>query len=160
MFVGKIAVSQGFLNPTFYFFRRLRQFHGSQIGSQCLRFFFGRFLALLSMNRLERFCYILHLGFGHNREYVPVEMNCAALIFGLRKHLANSFQHPQAFISNHQFHTVQPRHRSHWKKLTQLALFSFIPLAALNISRYPSSLTAIATKTATFSCSPPQFRLR
>ena len=50
--------------------------------------------------------------------------------------------------------------RSHWKKLTQLALSSFIPSAAPKTSRYPSSFTAIATNMATFSYSPPQLRRR
>ena len=46
------------------------------------------------------------------------------------------------------------------EKLTQLALSSFIPSAAPRTSRYPSSLTAIATRMATFSNSPPQLRRR
>ena len=46
------------------------------------------------------------------------------------------------------------------EKLTQLALSSFIPSAAPKTSRYPSSFTAIATRMATFSNSPPQFRRR
>ena len=54
----------------------------------------------------------------------------------------------------------RPLPRSHWKKLTQLALSSFMPSAAPKTSRYPSSFTAIATKTATFSYSPPQLRFR
>ena len=54
----------------------------------------------------------------------------------------------------------KPRLRSHWKKLTQLALSSFIPSAAPKTSRYPSSFTAIATRMATFSNSLPQFRRR
>ena len=58
------------------------------------------------------------------------------------------------------FTPSKPRPRSHWKKLTQLALSSFMPSAAPKTSRKPSSFTAIATKTATFSYSPPQLRRR
>ena len=58
------------------------------------------------------------------------------------------------------FTPSRPRPRSYWKKLTQLALSSFMPSAAPKTSRYPSSLTAIATRMATFSNSPPQLRRR
>ena len=58
------------------------------------------------------------------------------------------------------FTPSKPRPRSHWKKLTQLALSSFMPSAAPKTSRKPSSFTAIATKIATFSYSPPQLRRR
>ena len=58
------------------------------------------------------------------------------------------------------FTPSKPRPRSHWKKLTQLALSSFMPSAAPKTSRKPSSFTAIATRIATFSYSPPQLRRR
>ena len=58
------------------------------------------------------------------------------------------------------FTPSSPRPRSHWKKLTQLALSSFMPSVAPETSRKPSSFTAIATKTATFSYSPLQLRRR
>ena len=49
------------------------------------------------------------------------------------------------------FTPSKPRPRSHWKKLTQLALSSFMPSAAPKTSRKPSSFTAIATKTETWT---------
>ena len=58
------------------------------------------------------------------------------------------------------FTPSRPRPRRHWKKLTQLALSYFMLSAAPRTSRYPSLFTAIATRTATFSNSPPQLRCR
>lgn len=60
----------------------------------------------------------------------------------------------------HQLYYIQAATCSHWKKPIQLALSSFIPSAAPKALRYPSSFTAIATRMATFSSSPPQLRLR
>ena len=47
------------------------------------------------------------------------------LIFGVRKHLAHGLQHPYALVANDELYAVQAAPRSHWKKLTQLALYSF-----------------------------------
>ena len=54
-----------------------------------------------------------------------VEMHRAALIFGVWKHLAHGLQHPHALVANDELYAVQAAPRSHWKKLTQLALYSF-----------------------------------
>ena len=51
---------------------------------------------LLCVDRLEHFRYDFDLGFRHNRENVAVEMHRAALVFGVRKHLAHGLQHPHA----------------------------------------------------------------
>ena len=90
----------------------------------------GCLLALLGVDRLEHFCHIFHLGFGHNREHIPVEMNHTALVLCLRKRLSHSFQHTQTLVSNNEFDALKASALSHWKKLTQLALSSFIPSAA------------------------------
>ena len=113
----------------------------------------GRLFALLGVDRLEHFCHNFDLGFGHNRENVAVEMHRAALVFGVRKHLAHGLQHPHALVADDELPPFRPRPRSHWKKLTQLALSSFMPSAAPKTSRKPSSFTAIATRIATFSYS-------
>ena len=59
------------------------------------------------MDRLEHLGYQLYLGARNNRKHIPVEMNGAALVFGIREYLSHSFQHTQALISNNEFHAVQ-----------------------------------------------------
>lgn len=54
----------------------------------------------------------------------------ASLIFGVKAHFAHSLQHPQALIVHYRLHTVQTPARNHCKKLTKLALSSFIPSVA------------------------------
>ena len=44
------------------------------------------------------------LGFGHNRENVAVEMHRAALVFGVREHLAHSLQHPHALVADNELY--------------------------------------------------------
>ncbi len=48
---------------------------------------------LLGVDRLEHFCYNFDLGFRHNRENIAVEMYRAALVFGVREHLAHGLHH-------------------------------------------------------------------
>ena len=88
----------------------------------------GRLFALIGVERLEHFHYNFDLGFRRNRENIAVEMHRAALVFGVREHLAHGPFMP--------------------------------PSAAPKTSRKQSSFTAIATRIATFSYSPPQLRLR
>ena len=52
------------------------------------------------------------------------------------------------------------RPRSHWKKLTQLALVLFHALSGTQDLTVSILMTAIATRIATFSYSPPQLRRR
>ena len=59
------------------------------------------------MDRLEHFCHNFDLGFGHNRENVAVEMYRAALVFGIREHLAHGLQHPHALVADDELYTVQ-----------------------------------------------------
>lgn len=59
----------------------------------------------LGVNCFEHFAYILSLGFGHNRKHVPVEVNDATLVFGLREHFSHRFQHPQALVSHDELYT-------------------------------------------------------
>ena len=54
--IGKITVSQRFLDTILYFLRGLLQLHFSQLSNHSFRFFTGRLLALLGMDRLK------HLG--------------------------------------------------------------------------------------------------
>ena len=157
---GKIAVGQRFLDAVLDLLGSLLQLHGAQLGNDSLRLLAGRLLTLLGVDRLEHFCHNFDLGFGHNRENVAVEMHRAAwyLASGNTSPTASSI--PMHLSPTMSFTPSKPRPRSHWKKLTQLALSSFMPSAAPKTSRKPSSFTAIATKTATFSYSPPQLRRR
>ena len=56
-------------------------------------------------------------------------MHRAALVFGVREHLSHGLQHPHALVADDELYAIKPRPQSHWKKLTQLALPSFIPSA-------------------------------
>ena len=59
------------------------------------------------MDRLEHFRYNFDLGFGHNGENIAVEMHRAALVSGVREHLAHGLQHPQALVADDKLHAVQ-----------------------------------------------------
>ena len=104
---GKIAVSQRFLNAVLDLLGSFLQFHGAQLGDHGFRLLTGRFFALLGVDRLEHFCHNFDLGFGHNRENVAVEMHRAALVFGVREHLAHSLQNPHALVTDDELHAVQ-----------------------------------------------------
>ena len=85
----------------------LLQFHGAQLDSHGLCLLAGRFFALLGVDRLEHFCHNFCLGFGHNRENIAVEMHRAALVFGVREHLAHGLHHPHALVTDDEFYAVQ-----------------------------------------------------
>ena len=53
----------------------------------------GRLFALIGVERLEHFHYNFDLGFRRNRENIAVEMHRAALVFGVREHLAHGLLH-------------------------------------------------------------------
>ena len=59
------------------------------------------------MDRLEHLGYQLYLGARNDRKHIPVEMNGAALVFGIREYFSHCFQHTQALISDNEFHAVQ-----------------------------------------------------
>ena len=59
------------------------------------------------MDYLEHFCHNFDLGFRHNRENIAIEMHCAALVFGVREHLAHGLQHPYALVADDEFYAVQ-----------------------------------------------------
>lgn len=59
------------------------------------------------LDRLEHFCYNFDLGFRHNRENITVEMHRAALVFGVREHLAHGLQHSHALVVDDEFYAVQ-----------------------------------------------------
>lgn len=89
MLAGKIAVGQRLLNAVLDLLGSLLQLHGAQSGNHGLCLLAGRLFALLGVDRLEHFCHNFDLGFGHNRENIAVEMHRAALVFGVREHLAH-----------------------------------------------------------------------
>lgn len=156
----KIAIGQRFLNPIFYLLCCLRQLHGSQLRDDSSGFLSRRFLTLLSMNGFDHLGDELHLGLWHVTEYISVEVNDTALVFSVWKDFFRRFQHTQTLVPDNELHAVETAAFQPLKEADQLALSSFIPSAALRTSRKPSSLTTIATKTATFSYSLPQFRRR
>ena len=90
MLRGEVTVGQRFLNAIRYFLRSLRQLHGLQFGNHCGGLLPGCFLALLGVDCFEHLRHIFDFGFGHNREYVSVEMHHTALVLGLGKHLSHS----------------------------------------------------------------------
>ena len=59
------------------------------------------------LDRLEHFCYNFDLGFRYNRENIAIEMHRAALVFGVREHLAHGLHHPHALVADDELHAVQ-----------------------------------------------------
>ena len=96
---GKVTIGQCLINAVLDLLGGLLQFHGVQLGDHGFRLLAGRFFALLGVDRLEHFCHNFDLGFGHNRENIAVEMHRAALVFGVRKHLAHGLQHLHALLA-------------------------------------------------------------
>ncbi len=72
----------------------LLQLHGAQFGNDFFSLLAGCLFALPGVDRLEHFCHNFDLGFRQNRENIAIEMHCAALVFGVREHLAHGLQHP------------------------------------------------------------------
>lgn len=107
MLAGKIAVGQRFLNAALDLLGSLLQLHGAQSGNDRFSLVAGRLFALLCVDCLEHFCYNFDLGFRRNRENIAVEMHRAALVFGVREHLAHSLQHPHALVADDEFYAVQ-----------------------------------------------------
>ena len=59
------------------------------------------------MDRLEHLGYQFYLGTRNNGKHIAVKMDCATLVFGVRKHFSHGFQHTQALVPNNEFHAVQ-----------------------------------------------------
>lgn len=109
MLAGKIAVDQSFLNAVLDLLGSLLQFHGAQSGNDRFSLVAGRLFALLGVDRLEHFCHNFDLGFRHNRENIAVEMHRAALIFGVREHLAHGLHHhPHALVADDETYGYRP----------------------------------------------------
>ena len=96
MLAWEVAVGQRLLNAILHFLRCFFQFHRFQLGDDSACLLTRGFLALLRMDRFKHFCHNFDLGFGNNRENIAVEMHRAALVFGLREHLAHCLQHSHA----------------------------------------------------------------
>ena len=58
----------------------------------------------LNRKRSEGKPFYFDLGFGHNREHIAVEMHRAALVFGIREHLAHGLQHSHALVAGDELH--------------------------------------------------------
>ena len=100
-------IGQRLLNAVLDLLGGLLQLHGAQLGDHSLRLLAGRLFALLGVDRLEHFCHNFDLGFGHNRENVAVEMYRAALVFGVREHLAHGLQHSHTLVADDELYAVQ-----------------------------------------------------
>ena len=59
------------------------QLHFLQLSNNSFCLFAGSFLALLGVDRLEHLGYNFSFGTRNNREHVAVEMDSAALVFGI-----------------------------------------------------------------------------
>ncbi len=77
--------------------------------SAATAFAFSREAFLLSCAwiALSIFCHNFDLGFRHNRENITVEMHRAALLLGVREHLAHGLHHPHALVADDEFYAVQ-----------------------------------------------------
>ena len=157
----KIHIGQGFLDSVLHLFGSFGKLHRPEFFRYLERFFTSSILALLCMDRLEHKRYRFHLVTGRNRKYISVKMNCTTLISGIRKDFWNSFKHAEVLVANDQSNTSKPAFlQPYEEKERQLSRSSFIPSAAPRISRQPSWLTPMATRTETFWISPPQLRFR
>lgn len=160
VFTGKLTVGQRFLNAILHLLGSLFQLHRMQLLHHGVGFLPGSVLAFLGVDCLEHLGYQFYLGAGRDGEHIAVKVYGTTLVLSFWEYFSHSLQHPLALVANHQFDPIQATVTQPLEKLTQLALSSFIPSAALNTSRYPSSFTAIVTRMATFSNSPPQLRRR
>ena len=113
MLRGEVAVGQRFLNTILHLFGNLFQLHVFQFSDNSFSLFPGSLLALLGVDRLEHLGYQLYLGARNNRKHIPVEMNGAALVFGIREYLSHSFQHTQHLSPTMSFTPFRPRLLSH-----------------------------------------------
>lgn len=107
VFAGKIAVGKRLLNALLHLLGSFFQFYGTQFFYHGSDFLTGSFLARLSMDRFGHFGHQLHLGARRCREDITVEVDRIPLVFSFRKHFANGLQHTKAFVSNHQFNSIQ-----------------------------------------------------
>ena len=88
---------------------RAASFSFIALSSAITAFAFSREAFLLSCVwiALSILGYKLDLGSGHNGENIAVEMHRAALVFGVREHLAHGLQHPHALVADDELHAVQ-----------------------------------------------------
>lgn len=95
MLKGKFCVGERFLNDVLDLLEGLFQLRFPESLNDCLGFLSIGFLALLCMDSFQHLGYKLPLRTRNNREYIAVEGHNTTLVFGFRKHLSDSFQHPQ-----------------------------------------------------------------
>ena len=107
MLRGKVTAGQRFLDTSLNLLRCLGQLHGFQFRNHCGSLFPGCLLALLGVDSFQHFRHIFGLGFGHNGEYISVKMHHTALVFGFRKYLSHSLQHPKALVSDNELDTFK-----------------------------------------------------
>ena len=123
--IGKITVSQRFLNTVIHLLGGLLQLHFPQPGHHDFGLFTGSLFAFLGMDRLEHLGHRLYLGTRNGGKHIAVKVDSAALVFGLRKHFSRSFQHPLALVPNNEFYALQSSAFEPLKEIdpTDLVLF-------------------------------------
>ena len=103
---GKITVSQRFLNTVLHLLGSLFQFHFPKLGHHGFSLFTGSLFAFLGVDRPEHLSHQLYLGARNGEKHISVKMDCAALIFGLGKHISYGFQHSQTLVPNNKLHAA------------------------------------------------------
>ena len=103
---GKITVSQRFLNTVLHLLGSLFQFHFPKLGHHGFSLFTGSLFAFLGVDRPEHLSHQLYLGARNGEKHISVKMDCAALIFGLGKHISYGFQHSQTLVPNNELHAA------------------------------------------------------
>ena len=102
MFFRKTRVGQGFLHAVMHFVGSFGQLHPSQLCFNSFGLFQSSCFIFLGMDRFEHLSHFFDLFVGSDCKNVPVKMYDAALIFRMRKHLADCFDHSQSFIADDQ----------------------------------------------------------
>ena len=84
MLEEKIRISQGFFYTVLDLFGGIPELHLTQFHYHGRGLLPGSLLALLCVDRLEHLGNELHLGFGHNGEYIAVEVHYTCLLYTSR----------------------------------------------------------------------------
>ena len=100
MLRGKIKIRQRFLNAVFDLPGSLLELHGFELRYHGFGFLPCSFLTLLGVDRLEHFGNEFHLGLGDYAENIAVEVDCATLVFGVRKDFSYRFEHTKALVTD------------------------------------------------------------
>lgn len=87
-------------------------------------------------------------------------MDGAALVFGIGVNFAHCLQYAKTLIPNHELYALKPAALEPLKEIDPAGLVLLHPFGGAQNLTIAVSFTAIATRIATFSYSPPQLRRR